>query len=82
MTSLKGVFAAAALAAGLMISGAAAAAANGQQVYSENCVACHQATGEGRPPVFPALKGDANVTGAKAPLIATVLNGKGAMPPW
>jgi cytochrome c oxidase subunit 2 len=79
---LKAIVAAAVLAAGLMSSGAALAAANGQQVYSDNCVACHQAAGEGRPPVFPSLKGDAVVKGPKAALIATVVNGRNAMPAW
>lgn len=29
----------------------------GEKVYNTNCLACHQATGLGMPPVFPALKG-------------------------
>ncbi len=29
----------------------------GEQVYTTNCVACHQANGQGVPPVFPALGG-------------------------
>jgi cytochrome c oxidase subunit 2 len=72
-----------ALVAGLSLAGAAAAAgANGQQVYADNCASCHQPTGEGRPPVFPALKGDKVALGPKPPLLALVLNGKAAMPPW
>src|SRR6266571_9005106 len=31
--------------------------ADGAQVYSANCVACHQATGAGLPGVFPPLAG-------------------------
>src|SRR5690606_5296641 len=34
----------------------------GEQVYRTACVACHQATGEGMPPTFPALKGSPLVT--------------------
>jgi mono/diheme cytochrome c family protein len=71
-----------ALLAGLSLAGAAAAAANGQQVFLESCAACHQPTGVGRPPTFPALKGDKFVIGPKTPVVATVLNGRGGMPAW
>jgi len=47
----------------------------GEQVYAKNCVACHQATGKGVPPAFPALDGSKVVTGPKDAQIATVLNG-------
>jgi len=71
-----------AFATALTAAGAASAAANGQQVYANNCAACHQPTGEGRPPVFPALKGDKTAVGPKAAVLAVVLNGRGAMPAW
>src|SRR5699024_10062778 len=29
----------------------------GERIYTSTCVACHQANGEGLPPMFPALKG-------------------------
>ena len=29
----------------------------GEGVYEKNCVACHQASGQGMPPIFPALAG-------------------------
>jgi mono/diheme cytochrome c family protein len=35
----------------------AGGAADGAQIYSANCVACHQATGAGLPGVFPPLAG-------------------------
>jgi len=35
--------------------------ARGQQVYGIHCVACHQAGGQGMPPIFPALDGDQDV---------------------
>ena len=54
----------------------------GEKVYGANCVACHQATGKGVPGAFPALDGSPVVTGPKAPQIAILLNGKGAMPAW
>mgnify|MGYP005656838639 FL=1 len=31
--------------------------ARGESFYSVNCAACHQANGQGIPPVFPALAG-------------------------
>ena len=40
------------------------------------CSACHQATGKGMPPAFPALDGSKIATGAKAAHIGMVLNGK------
>jgi mono/diheme cytochrome c family protein len=82
MIRMKDTLAGLALLAGLAAGSAALAAASGQQVYADNCSVCHQPTGLGRPPVFPALKGDKLVAGPKAPLIATVLNGRGGMPAW
>ena len=56
----------------------------GEAIYNTNCVACHQANGEGLPGVFPALKGSKIATGDTAAHIAVVLNGKAgtAMAPW
>ena len=50
--------------------------ARGEKVYAANCVACHQATGRGMPPTFPALAGSKVVNGPEQPQIDTVLNGK------
>ena len=50
--------------------------ARGEKVYATNCVACHQATGKGLPPTFPALDGSKTVLGPKAAQIDLVLNGK------
>jgi len=50
--------------------------AKGEPVYAANCVACHQATGKGTPPTFPALDGSKVVTGPKAAQIALELKGK------
>jgi cytochrome c oxidase subunit 2 len=48
----------------------------GQQVYTANCVACHQANGAGVPGAFPALDGDEKfVLAPKKDQILTVLNG-------
>jgi cytochrome c oxidase subunit 2 len=50
--------------------------AKGQQVYSSTCVACHQPTGKGMPPAFPALDGSKVAAGPKAAHIALVLKGR------
>jgi cytochrome c oxidase subunit 2 len=48
----------------------------GQKVYDSACVACHQASGEGLPGVFPGLKGSAIATGDAAAHLHIVLFGK------
>lgn len=54
-----------------------AEAARGAALYSANCAACHQATGQGLPNVFPPLAGDPVVTAADpSGHITTVLDGK------
>jgi cytochrome c oxidase subunit 2 len=50
--------------------------ARGEKVYAANCVACHQPTGAGLPPTFPALSGSKIVGGPKEGQLALVLNGK------
>ena len=72
--------------------GAVGAAADGKQVFTANCVACHQATGKGLPGVFPPLDGSEWVQGDERVLANILLHGingeltvmgntfKGAMP--
>ncbi|MBS7662784.1 cytochrome c oxidase subunit II [Pseudomonas lalucatii] len=50
--------------------------ARGEKAYATSCAACHQAGGEGLPPMFPALKGSAIATGPADGHIAIVVNGK------
>src|SRR5450759_4618281 len=50
--------------------------ARGEKVYAANCQVCHQVTGMGQPPVFPALSGSKLATGPKDGHIDRVLNGK------
>ncbi len=50
--------------------------AQGEKIYAQNCVACHQATGMGVPGAFPALSGSKVVNGPKADQIKLVLKGK------
>ena len=73
-------------------AGAASAAADGKQVFTVNCVACHQATGKGLPGVFPPLDGSEWVVGDERIVANILLHGvngeitvmgntyKGAMP--
>ena len=69
------------LALGLLaMTPAVALAQTGGELFAQNCAACHQASGKGVPGAFPALAGDAFVTGAKPPVIKTLLNGRGGMP--
>jgi len=51
-------------------------AARGEKVYAANCVTCHQGTGRGLPPAFPALAGSKVVNGPEQGQIDIVLNGK------
>lgn len=55
--------------------------ARGEQVYTSNCQACHQANGKGVPGAFPALDGSAVVANTPAQ-IQIMLHGKNAMPSW
>jgi cytochrome c oxidase subunit 2 len=50
--------------------------ANGEKVYAHICAACHQPTGMGTPPTFPALKGSKIATGPVEGHIEMVFNGK------
>ena len=65
--------------------------ANGKTVYEKNCAVCHQASGAGLPPAFPAITGSKIALGAifgtdgkymPDSHIDRLLNGKGVMPAW
>lgn len=58
--------------------------AQGEKVYTANCVPCHQANGKGMPPAFPPLAGSKVVLAAADQQINVVLNGRPgtAMQPW
>lgn len=65
--------------------------AEGKKVYEKNCAVCHQASGAGLPPAFPALTGSKITTspifGADGKYLPDshldrVLNGKNVMPAW
>jgi cytochrome c oxidase subunit 2 len=50
--------------------------ARGEKIYLTACSVCHQPTGAGMPPTFPALKGSAVAKGPAAAHINLVMNGK------
>jgi cytochrome c oxidase subunit 2 len=54
--------------------------ARGEDVYNKACVACHGATGDGVPGVFPALKGSAMATGPMSAHLDMVVNGSKTNP--
>jgi len=55
--------------------------ARGEKVYAANCQACHQPTGLGAPPAFPAVAGS-KVVANTPELVQILLNGRNAMPSW
>jgi cytochrome c oxidase subunit 2 len=55
----------------------------GETTYMAHCAACHQPTGLGLPPTFPALKGSAvAIQGPISEHISLIVDGKGMMPPF
>jgi cytochrome c oxidase subunit 2 len=54
----------------------------GQEVYQDNCAACHRGNGEGLPPKFPSLKGSAFVQGDAKTVLKKILFGEESMPAW
>ncbi len=56
----------------------------GKSLYESKCAACHQVTGLGLPPAFPALKGSKIATGPVADHLHIVIKGKQgtAMQAW
>lgn len=50
--------------------------ARGETVYRANCVACHQANGQGLPGAFPALAGSQVVLGPMQEQVDVVLHGR------
>lgn len=61
-----------------------AAMKEGEAVYVARCAACHQVSGAGLPPMFPALKGsDMAVNKDRiGEHVSIILKGKNAMPAW
>ena len=53
----------------------------GQQLYQENCVLCHQDAGVGDPPTFPALSGNDQL-GDPVRIVSSIHLGTSRMPPF
>ena len=54
--------------------------AEGEKVYTSHCIACHQASGQGLPPTFPALAHGKIATGPLAGAVDIVVNGSAKNP--
>ncbi len=54
--------------------------AEGAQIYTDFCEACHQPGGEGFEDVYPALKDNVFVLGDQEELIYLMLEGRAGMP--
>jgi nitrite reductase (NO-forming) len=74
MTSLKS-FALCFLAAAAVAAPDAASLERGKAVYSRTCIACHQPTGMGLPPVFPPLAGSEWVSKDASIAVRNIVNG-------
>jgi cytochrome c5 len=59
----------------------AAGPADGKAVYSQTCVACHQASVAGSPPLGDKAAWAPRIKQGMDVLVQSVLKGKGAMPP-
>jgi mono/diheme cytochrome c family protein len=66
--------------ASVSVTAAAQAAPSGQQLFLDNCSACHRPTGVGVKGAFPALVADPIATGDATGAATRVLNGRGGMP--
>lgn len=60
--------------------GAATELAEGEQMFKNNCMACHQHNGKGLPGVYPALAGSEVVRGSADDVVLVALVGRGDMP--
>jgi len=74
MTSLKS-FALCFLAAAAVAAPDADTMKRGQAVYSRTCIACHQPTGMGLPPVFPPLAGSEWIAKSASIAVRNITNG-------
>jgi cytochrome c6 len=66
--------------AGVVAAGSAQAQATGEELYNDNCAACHQRAGQGIPGAFPPLTGDKLALGDPGAAAVLILTGRGGMP--
>ena len=57
----------------------AALFAQGEGLFQANCTVCHQASGQGSPPIFPALAGNESLQNTSL-IVTNIHEGQGAMP--
>ena len=74
------IVAAAVAIVGMIGVQSAAAQPTGEQLYNDNCAACHQKAGQGIPGAFPALKADKIALGDEKAVAFLLLSGRGGMP--
>jgi len=53
----------------------------GAALYEQNCALCHEGSGQGMPPDFPALSGNP-VVADLARIVGNIHEGRGSMPPF
>ena len=54
---------------------------DGEALYADRCALCHQDTGEGLPPTFPALAGNDRLQELRG-IVGNIAEGTGTMPPF
>lgn len=67
--------------AGLVMTASGAALADGGATYQQACSACHASGAAGAPKLDDKAAWEPRLASGKDALYASVLNGKGAMPP-
>lgn len=65
----------------MALTAGAASAADGKTVYDQTCTACHKDGVAGAPKLGDKAAWAPRVAGGKDALVASVVKGKGAMPP-
>lgn len=70
-----------AMCAGLVMAASGAAMADGQATYKQACFACHDTGAAGAPKLDDKAAWAPRIAQGTDALYASVLNGKGAMPP-
>ena len=70
-----------AICASLMMAASGAAMADGAATYTQACAACHQTGAAGAPKTGDKAAWGPRIAQGNDALYASVINGKGAMPP-
>jgi len=70
-----------AMCAGLLVAASGTAMADGAATYQQACLACHASGAAGAPKLEDKAAWEPRIAQGKDALYASVLKGKGAMPP-